>query len=95
MNLAEALLLVAAAVLPVVLGVAAALARRPWWWAAAAAVLLAASAMIAPQPEAGESRLAWGDMPFVLVVALFVAGLVWLSNLLARRLVARRNGQAA
>lgn len=86
--------MVAAVVLSVGLGVAAALARRPWWWAAVVAVLVAAVAMIAPQPEAGESRLAWGDVPFVLVVALFVAGLVWLSNFLARRLVARRHGGA-
>ena len=94
MNLAETLLLVAAVGLPVALGAAAALARRPWWWAAAVAVVVATVAMIAPEPEAGESRFAWGDLPFVLVVVLFVTGLVWLSHLLARRFLMRpRDGE--
>ncbi len=91
MNLAEIVLLVVAVVLPLALGVAAALARKPWRWAAAVVAVLATVAMIAPEPEAGESRMAWGDLPFVLVVVLFVAGLTWLSHFLARRLWVRRH----
>lgn len=79
------LLLVVAVLLPLGLGAGAALARRPWWWAAAVGVAFATVALVAPQPEAGEPRLAWGDVPFVLVVALFVTGLVWLSHILTRR----------
>ena len=57
------------------------------------AVVVAMVAMIAPEPEAGESRFAWGDLPFVLLVVLFVTGLAWLSHLIARRfLVRRRDG---
>jgi hypothetical protein len=89
MKLAEVFLLVAAVVLPPVLGVAAALLRKPWWWAAALAVVIAMVAMIAPQPEAGESRVTSGDLPFMLVVAVWVTGLSWLSNYVARRLWVR------
>ncbi len=42
--------------------------------------------MIAPQPEAGESRVAVADLPFLLIVALWVVGLVWLTYYLALRL---------
>jgi hypothetical protein len=46
-------------------------------------VMLAAA--IAPGPEEGESRLAGGDLVFLLIVALVVAGLAWLDARLAGR----------
>jgi hypothetical protein len=82
-NLPEVFLLVAAVALPILLGVAAALLRKAWWWAAAVGVLIAMVAMIAPQPEAGESRVAVGDLPFLLIVDIWVIGLVWLTYYLA------------
>jgi hypothetical protein len=39
-------------------------------------VVMAMIAVIAPEPEAGESRLTSGDLPFLLMVALWVTGLV-------------------
>jgi hypothetical protein len=42
-------------------------------------------AALAPEPEEGESRLAVGDLGFLVVVALIVAGLTWLGAWLARR----------
>ena len=90
MKLAELLLVITAVVVPPVLGVVAARLKRAWWWAAALAVVFALVVMIAPQPEAGESRVTVGDLPFVLLVALWVTGLVWLSNYLARRFGVRR-----
>jgi hypothetical protein len=43
------------------------------------------AAAIAPGPEEGESRLAGGDLVFLLIVALVVAGLAWLGARLAGR----------
>jgi hypothetical protein len=42
--------------------------------------------VIAPAPEAGESRLTAGDLPFLLMVALWVTCLAWLANYLVVRL---------
>ena len=42
--------------------------------------------MVAPEPEAGEPRLAAGDIGFVVVVLAFVVALVWVGNFVARRL---------
>ena len=95
MNVAEVFLLLTVFVLPAPLGVLGALARKPWWWAAVAAVVLAMIAAIAPTPEAGESRVAAGDLVFLLVVALWVAGLAWLGFFLARRFWMSRRGSAA
>lgn len=95
MNVAEAFLLLAVVVLPLSLGVLAALARKPWWWAAVAAVVLAMIAAIAPTPEAGESRVAAGDLVFLLAVALWVAGLAWLGFFLTRRFWVSRRGSTA
>ena len=78
MKTAELFLLLAVVVLPPVLGVVAALMRKPWWWGALGAVALAMVAAVAPTPEAGESRVVMGDLGFLLVVALWVAGLAWL-----------------
>jgi hypothetical protein len=73
--LAEILLLVAVVVLPLVIGAVTAYAARPWWWGAALAIALAFVAAIASEPEEGESRLVAGDLVFLLIVALVVAGL--------------------
>jgi len=92
-NGAEAFLLVAVAVVPVLAGVAAGYRRRPWWWAAGTAAVVAVAAAILPSPEEGESRVTVGDVPFLLVLVLFVAGLAWLGALVGRAL-ARRRGAA-
>ena len=84
-NLAELGLLLAAIVLPLILGMVAALMEKPWWWAAIAAIVVAMVATIAPAPEPGEARLVPGDIPFLLIVAAVVAGLVWLGWFLTRR----------
>ena len=84
-NLAELGLLLAAVVLPVALGIVAALMKRPWWWAAIAAVVVAMVAAIAPTPEPGEPRLVARDVPFLLIVAAVVSGLVWLGWFVTRR----------
>lgn len=90
MNVAEVLLMMVALVLPLLLGAGAAMMRKPWWWAALVAVILAFLAMVAPQPEPGESRLAAGDLGFVLVVLAVVVLLVWLGSLLGSWLVRKR-----
>ena len=74
---AEVILLITTLVMPLVLGIAAALLRKPWWWAAALGIVIAMIGVIAPEPEAGESRLTAGDLPFLLMVALWVTGLTW------------------
>ena len=92
-TVAELGLLLAAVVLPLILGVVAALRKRPWWWAAIVAIVVAMVAAIAPTPEPGEARLVAGDIPFLLIVAAVVSGLVWLASFLTRRLL--RSSDAA
>ncbi len=91
-NVAEVGLLLAAVVLPLILGIVAALMKRPWWWAAIVAVVVAMVAAIAPTPEPGEARLVAGDVPFLVILAAVVSGLVWLGWFVTRRL---RRGSAA
>jgi hypothetical protein len=83
---AEVILVVAAFGLPLALGVLTAYLARPWWWGALVAIALFWIAAIAPEPEEGESRLAAGDVVFLLVVSLVVAGLTWLGAWAYRRL---------
>jgi hypothetical protein len=90
MNVAEAVLLVVVIALPLVLGAVVAMIRRPWWWAAVLAVLIAFVAMVAPEPEPGESRLAVGDLGFILVVCAVVVVLVLLGNFVGRRFARNR-----
>lgn len=82
----EVLLLAAVIAVPLVLGALAVYLARPWWWAAILAVAIFLVAAIAPEPEEGESRVAAGDLVFLLVVALLVAGLTWLGARAGRRL---------
>ena len=89
--MAEVFLLVAALAVPLLGGAAAVYLRRPWWWGGLAAVVVFLVAAIAPEPEEGESRLVWGDLGFVAVVALLVLGLAWLGAWLARRLLRGRS----
>jgi hypothetical protein len=82
---AESLFLLAVVAVPLLLGAAAVHLARPWWWGAPLAVALAFVAAVAPDPEEGESRLVAGDLVFLLIVALVVAGLTWLGAWIARR----------
>jgi hypothetical protein len=84
--LAEVVLFVVVLAVPLVIGAATVYEARPWWWGALLAILLAFVAAIAPEPEEGESRLVAGDLVFLLIVALFVAGLTWVGAWIARRL---------
>ncbi len=83
--MAEVFFVLAAFALPILAGAAARLLRRPWWWGAIVAVVVMLVAAIAPEPEEGESRLVAGDLVFLLIVALFVAGLAWLGARMAGR----------
>ena len=83
--MAEVLLLVAVIAVPLVLGAVCERLGRPWWWGALLAIVVFLVAAIAPAPEEGESRVAAGDLVFLLIVALFVAGLTWLGAWLVRR----------
>jgi hypothetical protein len=83
--MAEVLLLAAVIAVPLVLGAVCEWLARPWWWGALLAIVVFLVAAIVPAPEEGESRVAAGDLVFLLVVALFVAGLTWLGAWLARR----------
>jgi hypothetical protein len=82
---AEVVLLLAVVAVPLLIGAATVYLARPWWWGALLAIVLAFIAAIAPEPEEGESRLVAGDLVFLLIVALVVAGLTWLGAWLARR----------
>jgi hypothetical protein len=54
----------------------------------AVAVFLVAA--ILPEPEEGESRVAAGDIAFLVVVGAHVVGLVWLGAVVGRRRAQRR-----
>ena len=98
MSFAELLLLLTLLPLPIVLGMFAAYFQKPWWWAALMAVVLVMIAAIAPTPEAGQPRVAAGDLLFLLVVALWAAAVAWAGWFMARRLLAgrpRRSGLGA
>jgi uncharacterized membrane protein YkvI len=85
--MAEVFFVLAALALPILAGAAARVLGRPWWWGAIVAVVVMLVAAIAPEPEEGESRLVAGDLVFLLIVALVVAGLAWLGARLAGRFV--------
>ena len=75
--MAEAFFVLAAFALPILAGAAARLLGKPSWWGAVVAIVVMLVAAIAPEPEEGESRLVAGDLVFLLIVALIVAGLAW------------------
>lgn len=83
--MAELLLVLAMIAVPIVVGAATTYLRRPWWWGALVAVAVFLVAAIAPEPEAGESRVAAGDLAFLAVASLLVAGLTWLGAWAAQR----------
>jgi hypothetical protein len=84
-SVAEVVFFLAVLALPPIAGGVARWLGRPWWWGAAVAILVVFVAAIAPAPEEGESRLVAGDLIFLLVVALIVAGLAWVGGKLASR----------
>ena len=88
--MAETVFLLAALAAPILLGAAAVALRRPWWWAAVAAIVVVFAAAIAPAPEEGEPRVAAGDLVFLLIVALVVAGLTWVGAWATQRWLRRR-----
>jgi hypothetical protein len=83
---AEILLLLSIVAAPIAAGVLTALLGRPWWWGAILSIAVFLVAALVPEPEEGESRLAAGDLAFLLLVALVVAALTWLGAWTARRL---------
>lgn len=85
----EAIFLASIVVVPLLAGALAAYLGRPWWWAALAAVVILILFAIVPPPEEGESRVAAGDIVFLLVLALIAVALVWVGALLGRRLRGR------
>jgi len=87
---AEFALLLAVVVAPLLLGAALGYTNKPWWWAALAAAGLFLAVAILPQPEAGESRVAAGDLGFLAVVTVIVIGLTWVGAFLGRRAAGRR-----
>jgi hypothetical protein len=91
-NSAEVVLLIAVIAVPVLLGVVLAHLGRPWWWGAIAAIVIFLAAAILPEPEAGEPRVATGDVLFLVVVALVGVGLVRLGAFVASRAARRRRG---
>ena len=86
----EAIFLASIILVPLIAGVVVAYLRRPWWWAAVAAVVILFLFAILSPVEEGESRLAAGDILFLLIVALIAVALVWVGALLGRRLRVRR-----
>ena len=88
-QMAEIGLLLAVIAVPILIGAATAYLRRPWWWGAVVAICVFLVAALAPAPEEGESRVALGDVGFLVVVALVVASLVWLGSWLTGRIRSR------
>jgi len=88
-NVAELIMLITMLPLPLVLGVVVGARRRSWWLAALVSVVAFLLAAIVPTPEAGEARVAAGDIGFLLVVSAFVTGIAalgaWLGRLVSRR----------
>ena len=83
--MAEVGLLIAVIALPIMIGAVTAYLAKPWWWGAVVAVVVFLIAAIAPEPEEGESRVAGGDIAFLVVVALIVVALTWVGARAVRR----------
>lgn len=91
LNITAVIMILVIVALPILLGAAVTYFRKPWWWAAVAAVLVSLAVAILPEPEAGEPRVAVGDLLFLAVASVVVVALVWLGSLLGRRTARRRN----
>ena len=85
-RMAEVGLLLAVVAVPILIGVGMSYLRRPWWWGAVAAICIFLVAALAPPPEEGESRVALGDIGFLVIVAAIVALLVWIGSWLTGRI---------
>ena len=85
----DALFLLGLVGVPLLVGAVVGYLRKPWWWAAAVAVVVFLLVVVIPAPEEGESRVAAGDILFLLVASLIVAALAWVGAY-AGRLLARR-----
>jgi hypothetical protein len=83
--MAEVGLLLAVVAVPILIGVAMSYLRRPWWLGAVAAICVFLVAALAPAPEEGESRVALGDLGFLVIMAGIVALLVWIGAWLTGR----------
>jgi hypothetical protein len=86
----DALFLLGLVGVPLLVGAVLGYVRRPWWWAAAAAVVVFLLFVVIPAPEKGESRIAAGDILFLLVASLIVAALAWVGAYVGRVLAQRR-----
>jgi hypothetical protein len=86
----DAILLLGLVGVPLLVGAVLGYLGRPWWWAAAAAIVVFLLSVIVPAPEEGESRVASGDIVFLLVASLIVAALAWVGALLGGGLARRR-----
>jgi hypothetical protein len=82
---ADVILLITMLALPTLAGAVAAYLAKPWWWGAAVAIAAFLVAAVAPEPEEGESRVAVGDIAFLVVVAVIVGALAWLGAWAVRR----------
>ncbi len=85
-RMAEVGLLLAVVALPILIGAGMSYFRRAWWWGAVAAICIFLVAALAPPPEEGESRVALGDLGFLVIVAGIVALLVWIGSWLTGRI---------
>jgi peptidoglycan/LPS O-acetylase OafA/YrhL len=86
----DAIFLVALVGVPLLIGAVLGYLQRPWWWAAVVAVVVFLLFVIIPAPEEGESRVASGDIVFLLVASLIVAAIAWVGAFLGRWLARRR-----
>ncbi len=57
---------------------------------AIAAILFLVLLAVVPAPEEGEARLALGDVPFLIVIAVIATALGWLGAMIGRRMAQRR-----
>ena len=86
----DALFLLGLVGVPLLVGAVLGYLGRPWWWAAAVAVVVFVLFVVIPAPEEGESRVATGDIFFLLVASLIVAALAWVGVKVGRRVARRR-----
>jgi hypothetical protein len=86
----DAIFLLGIVGMPLLVGAVVGYLQRPWWWAAIAAAVVFLLLAIVPPPEEGENRVAGGDVAFLLVASLIVAGLAWVGVVVGRSVARRR-----